>query len=878
MSLTRTKPNKDAPHDVPSILDAMGLSASHQDASPMWAAQSVRTVATLWPLFLLAKLCVLVAVVNMPALIAEIAVGGGHTHHYWLAAAMVADLSVWFIPRQKVMRKILPHLHMWLMLILVMVSALFTNLWIHDLHAPLLSQYPSPAIAQGALMIMAVCIFGNQRILGLAYCVGTSAYSFFVPGTGNELLLATIALTIMISMLAQARFDLARLQVNHAEDMRSRRASRLLTEYEESGRGWFWETDRRGAITYISHSLARSLNFDTDELIGLQLTELVVAGNVGNSEGNRTLGFHLSSRSPFVDIPVRVAITADERWWAISGRPIINDYGQFQGYRGSGADLTEMKRSQAEVTRLAQYDSLTGLANRGQMQRALEQSVMDARGKVRECALFLIDLDRFKSVNDTMGHPAGDALLREVAERLERVVCERGMVGRLGGDEFKVVLPGPVERTKLAVLADAIIASLSQPYIIDETQVTIGASVGISTCPEDGTTAESLVRNADLALYAAKDDGRGVHRFYSSQMLADAEDRRQLEDDLRQALNDGGLDLVYQPIVSAKTENLTGFETLLRWNHPVRGPISPALFIPIAEDSGLIGPLGEWVMRTACDAAAKWPEGLRVAVNVSPIQFANPALPSIVMSALASSGLEPAQLELEITESAFLNEGEETDQMFAQLKGIGVRLALDDFGTGYSSLGYLKKAPFDKIKIDQSFVRGASVAGSRNAAIITSIVSLAEALGMDTTAEGVETHDELALVRSLGCSQIQGFIYGKGSSAEEVEKRFEEQGTEAQASGFKSSRPPRISMLRSVAIFNQGQRYIGRIRNISASGAMVEGLWNVPQGTEFEIELAEGYNVSAQTRWSVDDRMGVQFAQAIDVRTVQSAGPVRKAG
>lgn len=840
----------------------------------MWAAQSVRTAATLWPLFILAKLCVLVSVVDIKALIAE---GGSHNHYYFLLAVMAADLSVWFMPRQKAMRKILPHLQMWMMVVLVMISALFTNLWIHDIDAALLSQYPSPAIAQGALMIMAVCIFGNQRILGLAFCFGISARSFFVPGSGNELVLATIALTIMISMMTQARFDLKRLLINHAEDMKSRRASRLLTEYEESGRGWFWETDRRGAITYISASLARSLNYEPNELIGLQLTQLVVAGNVGNTEGDRTLGFHLSSRSPFVDIAVRVAITSDERWWAISGRPIINDYSQFQGYRGSGADLTEMKRSQAEVTRLAQYDSLTGLANRVQMQRALEQSIMDARGKIGECALFLLDLDRFKSVNDTMGHPAGDALLREVAQRLERVVCERGMVGRLGGDEFKVVLPGMVDRSKLGVLADAIIASLSQPYIIDGVQVVIGASVGISTCPEDGMTAEALVRNADLALYAAKDDGRGVHRFYSSKMLADAEDRRQLEDDLRQALNEGSLDLVYQPIVSAKTEKLTGFETLLRWNHPVRGPISPALFVPIAEDSGLIGPLGEWVLRTACHAAAKWPEGLRVAVNVSPIQFANPTLPGIVMNALAASGLEPAQLELEITESAFLNEGEATDQMFAQLKAIGVRLALDDFGTGYSSLGYLKKAPFDKIKIDQSFVRGASVAGSRNAAIITSIVSLAEALGMDTTAEGVETHDELALVRSLGCSQIQGFIYGKGSSAEDVEQRFTEQGIEARATGFKSSRPPRMSMLRSVAIFNQGQRYIGRIRNISASGAMVEGLWNVPQGTEFEIELAEGHSVAAVTRWSVDDRMGVQFAQAIDVRMVQSAAPVRMA-
>ncbi|MCB2013602.1 MAG: EAL domain-containing protein [Sphingobium sp.] len=874
MSLPRPKTENEMPHDAPRMLDALGLTAPSHDVSPMWAAQSVRTTSLLWPLFMLAKLCVLVSVVNVSELVND---RGAHSHIWWLAAAIVADMAVWLLPRHILASKILPHVQTWTIMALVMLSALFTNLWIHDLHAPLLSQYPSPEIAQGALIIMAVCIFGNQRVLGLAYCLGTSFHSFIVPASGNTLVLGVIAMTIAVSMFTQARFDRKRLLANQAEDMKSRRANRLLTEYEESGRGWFWETDRRGAISYISDALARSLGVPCDKLIGLQLTELVVAGNSGTNDKDRTLGFHLSARSAFVDVPVRVAITEDERWWAISGRPIINEYGQFHGFRGSGSDLTEMKRSQAEVARLAQYDSLTSLANRIQMQRTLEQSVSGPHGRVGDCALFLLDLDRFKSVNDTMGHPAGDALLREVSQRLQRVVGDRGMVGRLGGDEFKVVLPGLIDRPKLGVLADAIIASLSQPYIIEGTQVVIGASVGIAICPDHGSTADSLIRNADLALYAAKGDGRGVHRFYSSEMLAEAEDRRQLEDDLRQALKEGTLDLVYQPIVSAKNERITGFETLLRWNHPKRGAISPAVFIPIAEDSGLIAPLGEWVLRTACHAAAQWPQDTRVAVNVSPIQFANPALPGIVMNALAASGIKPEQLELEITESAFLNEGDATDQMFAQLKAIGVRLALDDFGTGYSSLGYLKKAPFDKIKIDQSFVRGAVVPGSRNAAIITSIVSLAEALGMDTTAEGVETHDELALVRSLGCSQIQGFIYGRGVSAEEVEKQFEEQGREAKANGFKSSRPARMSMLRSVAIFHGGDRYVGRIRNISSGGAMIEGLWNVPGETEFSIELADGMTVEAVTRWSVDDRMGVQFTQPIDVRMVQSAAPVKMA-
>lgn len=866
---------RDANFYGPSLLGMLGLADGGQDVSPMWLAQSIRSVGILWPLFMLAKLCLLLGAVDLAILLDY----PDHRCLAMLGTTMLVDFAIWRLPALRPVRRLKPHRQMWLIGGLVIVSSLSTSLAFQWLPNAASEAFARPVLAQSALAVLAMCIFGHQRILCLAYCIG-AGICFLALGVESYFLPYTVILTtVAISMMTQARFDRRRLLANEEEDRRSRRAHRLLTEYEESGRGWFWETDRTGAISYISEALARSMNMKVDDLIGRSLTDLVVTGEAAANagDGERTLGFHLSARSAFNDIAVRAAVSADERWWAISGRPVVNDYGQFQGFRGSGSDLTEMKRSQAEVARLAQFDSLTGLANRIQMQRHLEQAVSSPLGRMGECALFLLDLDRFKSVNDTMGHPAGDALLRQVSQRLQRVVSDRGVVGRLGGDEFKVVLPGFVDRPKLGVLADAIIASLSQPYIIDGTQVVIGASVGISLCPDDGTTSDELIRNADLALYAAKGDGRGVHRFYSPEMHADAEDRRKLEDDLRAALAEGALHLVYQPVVSAKSEKIIGFEALLRWDHPTRGAISPAIFVPIAEDSGLIGPLGEWVMRTACFAAAKWPAGTRVAVNVSPIQFSNPALPGIIMNALAASGLAPERLELEITESAFLNEGEATDQMFAQLKAIGVRLALDDFGTGYSSLGYLKKAPFDKIKIDQSFVRGASIRGSRNGAIITSIVSLANALGMDTTAEGVETHDELALVRSLGVSQIQGFIYGAGARAEEIDSRFAEQGVEAKPEGFKSSREQRMSMLRSVAIYHQGQRYVGRVRNISTGGAMIEGLWNVPPDTVFSIAIADGISIEATARWSVDDRMGVQFATPVDIRAVQSAAPVRLA-
>ena len=412
----------------------------------------------------------------------------------------------------------------------------------------------------------------------------------------------------------------------------------------------------------------------------------------------------------------------------------------------------------------------------------------------------------------------------------------------------------------------------------------IGVSIGISFCPEDGVTADALIRNADLALYKAKGDGRGVYRFYSADMHADAEDRRQLEQDLRHALTADGLHLVYQPIVSSTTERITGYEALLRWDHPVRGAISPALFVPIAEDSGLIAPIGEWVMRTACRDAAQWDAGIRVAVNVSAMQFANPGFPTTVMQALASAQLAPERLELEITESVFLNDNDGTDAMFTRLKGLGVRLALDDFGTGYSSLGYLKKAPFDKIKIDQSFVRGATQPGSRNGAIIASITSLAQALGMETTAEGVETLDELDLIRMQGCSHVQGFIYEQPLSASAAMDRLKT-GLAAVARGPRSARSPRQTMLRKVVLDHNGQLYNGTIRNISSTGALVEGLWNVPNGTIFNINLSQTHTITATTRWCDDDRMGVEFATPLQrdssgrITAINDASPdpIRKA-
>ncbi|MBB3858842.1 diguanylate cyclase (GGDEF)-like protein/PAS domain S-box-containing protein [Novosphingobium hassiacum] len=715
-------------------------------------------------------------------------------------------------------------------------------------------------IAVVATISLLATVIQSGRLIGVlaaqvSVWAGITCVTSQMGGYVALLLGAVIALA---AYLRQRRIDLFVREKAQIDQRAQTRAQEILSDYEETGQGWFWETDRRGQLTYLSRPVAETIGRKVEELIGRPFSELFNLSEQAG-EGERTLAFHLSARSSFGELAVRAAASDEERWWSITGRPTYDTFNNFTGFRGSGTDLTEKRRSQEHASRLAHFDSLTGLSNRFRMSQTLEKILLAPQVHHRACAVFLLDLDRFKQVNDTLGHPAGDALLKHVAQRLERVVGKMGRVGRLGGDEFQMILPGKIEREQLGHLAARVIESLSQPYSIEGSRVMIGASIGIAIAPDDGMTSEALIRNADLALYAAKDGGRGRYHFYAADLHSDAEERRKMEEDLRDAVTNGGLELYYQPVVQTSTEKITGFEALLRWNHPEQGWISPSRFIPVAEDTGLIAPIGEWALRTACQDLARWPENVRVAVNVSPLQFANPSLPAIVTSALASAQVAAERLELEITESVFLNDDEGTDQMFKSLKAIGVRLALDDFGTGYSSLGYLRTAPFDKIKIDQSFVRGATQPGSRNGAIIASIVSLAEALGMETTAEGVETLDELDLVRMLGCSHVQGYIYERPLSSMNASARLST-GLMAIAQGPRSSRAARQSMLRKVLLDHGGHNYNAMIRNISQTGALIEGLWNVPAGTIFRVQLADTLVVTATCRWSNDDRMGVEFS------------------
>ncbi|HEY9453319.1 MAG TPA: EAL domain-containing protein [Bradyrhizobium sp.] len=440
------------------------------------------------------------------------------------------------------------------------------------------------------------------------------------------------------------------------------------------------------------------------------------------------------------------------------------------GWVATHEDITEQRQSEVKIEYMAHHDSLTGLANRVLLNDRLELAL----GRVQReemVAVHHLDLDQFKAVNDTFGHPCGDRLLRIVAERLCGLTGEADTISRMGGDEFVIVQTAIADPADATSLAQRVIEELSEPYDIDGQQAVIGVSIGISVGPGDGSSPDKLLRNADLALYRAKSDGRGTFRFFEPVMDLQMQARRIMEQDLRKALPAGEFELHYQPVVNLASNEISGFEALVRWNHPIRGMISPADFIPLAEEIGFIVPMGEWIIRQACTTAAQWPDHLHVAVNISAIQFRSPGLMQLIVGALAASGLAPTRLEIEITESVLLNNREATLAVLHQLRALGIRIAMDDFGTGYSSLTYLQSFPFDKIKIDRSFVKNVTEnASSLN--IVRAVAALANGMGMTATAEGVETAEQLDRIASEGCTEMQGFLFSRPLPAAEIERRF----------------------------------------------------------------------------------------------------------
>ncbi len=539
----------------------------------------------------------------------------------------------------------------------------------------------------------------------------------------------------------------------------------LLRDFEESASDWLWQTDDGLCLHRVSGRLATLLECDQAALQGLPLGELIASGSlvpVGEKHDNDKLAACLAQRTAFRDLQVLVAFKGRTRWFSLAGKPVLDEAGHFTGYRGVGSDITAARKSDERIAYLARYDSLTGLPNRTVFQEALEQACAQSV----PFALMCLDLDGFKSVNDTLGHATGDSLLVAVARRMRGCLREGDIVARLGGDEFAVLQSHGDARTAEA-LARRLVEHVAEPYRIGSVPASVGLSIGIALSDNASADAEGLLRGADLALYQSKGEGRGTWHFFEPAMAARAQIRHAMQADLRRAIDQDELLLEFQPILDIASGDITGAEALVRWLHPQKGRIAPNDFIPIAEESGLILPLGAWVLHRACREAATWDGEARVAVNLSPLQFRDPRLLELVDAALAGSGLSPHRLELEITESVFLDAADRTVACLEALRSRGIHIALDDFGTGYSSLSYLRSFPFDKVKIDQSFIRDLSV-NDDAIAIVQAIVGMASSLGMYTTGEGVETASQARLLQLTGCSQVQGYLFGRPCSSEAI--------------------------------------------------------------------------------------------------------------
>ena len=606
-------------------------------------------------------------------------------------------------------------------------------------------------IASLGLVVVLPCVVAWMASFTAGLCVALLIGRHSLPFEPMLSILFTLGVAIF-GVLAVARWVFTQLKTSADIGSQSESSALLLQEYEQRGVGWLWQVDSENRVTYISSRMVALVGRPASQLFGHSLPSLL--------GGSAELGSKLLAKQPFANLEMELETGRGPRWISIAGDPIIDTAGRFEGFRGVGSDVTEIRQTQERLTHLANMDVLSGLPNRGRVRQLLGESLREATAGNSACAILFLDLDGFKPVNDTFGHPKGDAVLRAVAKRLVTEVGAAGHVGRMGGDEFAVVVPDAQSRKAVEQMAQRIIDSIKEPYDIDGANIRIGVSIGCAFGPIDGATVDDLILKADLALYEAKGAGRGIARYFSSELQSEKEDRVRLEQDLRSALASNQFHLVFQPLVAAKTQKLTGFEALIRWNHPKRGLVPPVEFIPVAEEIGLMPLIGQWVIEEACRAAASWPDHVSVALNVSPKQIVLPNLPNLVSEALARHRVQGNRIELEVTEGVFLGDNGPTLDVLKRLRQLGVGIALDDFGTGYSSIGYLNKAIFHKLKIDGSFVREANTR-PENVAIIQSIVQLAQSFRMSVTAEGVETPKDFERMRELGCDTIQGYLFGR---------------------------------------------------------------------------------------------------------------------
>lgn len=633
---------------------------------------------------------------------------------------------------------------------------------------PFLAQY-----AEG-LQVAVLGIVGTAILCGvlLVHRTALQAATFHVLTMTPSLLLTTwlvggfgawplllLILSFGFALLATIRLQdrhfvaAAKTEIERRENAMT--VNMLLNDYEEQSSDLLWTVGPRGNLRDVSERLAQKLLREPDVLEGSPFLELFVKG-----EERDALARHIVERSAFRDLLVKLRIAGEMRYWRLSARPRVD--GRMSGV---ARDVTADRLIEERVAFMAHYDNLTGLANRYLFNERLRSLAGDTRSNGASIALFYLDLDDFKAVNDTRGHLVGDRLLREVGTRLEQEVRSEDLVARLGGDEFAVLIETRAGDGLLIERAHRFLSVIRAPYEIEGHTYRVSTSVGVARCIEGDCDADELMRRADLALYAAKEKGRDHLALFEPELDRRARERREIESDLRDALTRGQMRLHYQSIIDLDTGKTTGIEALLRWYHPQRGIIPPSDFLPVAEETGMIGALGEWAIREALAEASAMPGEFRLAINLSPTQVKNPNLVATVAQAIHQHEFAPERVELEITEHVLLDQSDVSRSTLMRLHDLGVRIALDDFGTGYSSLGYLRSFPFDRIKIDRTFVENV-VTDMHSKAIISSITRLADALGMQTTAEGIEDREQLELLRKLGVEEAQGFLICKPVAAE----------------------------------------------------------------------------------------------------------------
>ncbi|MFN8580228.1 MAG: EAL domain-containing protein [Gemmatimonadaceae bacterium] len=602
--------------------------------------------------------------------------------------------------------------------------------------------------------------FAFVVVLSLGAFVGIvqsdSRYTFELAG-----LLVAYAAVVLRGALGTAQLFIDRFIAEILLYERGQVIGLLLNEFEDKGSDWLFELDRDLCIVEHSPRFAEVCRLDGPTLSGVRLPDLIEPASREDLLNRIAVG------RPFRKLEVSALGPEGLRWWSISASPIIDERGRFSGWRGVGSDTTNVKQAQDKVAWMAATDILTGLKNRTSFRELAAAALSASRTRGSTMAIGCLDLDYFKSVNDTLGHPAGDLLLREVARDLAEFEKHGVTVGRLGGDEFGLLFQSMGSPRHVHLLAEQIIERVSVAYEIQGSRVTVGASVGIAFGPEDGDTVDDLLRNADLALYRSKDRARGKAVRYTGSMLREAEEKRSIKEDLGIGLARGEFQLYFQPILDVQASAPVAMEALVRWQHPTRGLLAPDAFIGVAEASGMISPLGDWILAEACRQASRWPEHLRVAVNLSPAQLGRASLLHSIVDALSRAGLPANRLELEITEALLLSHEAQTLQFISEMHALGIRIALDDFGTGFSSLNYLTRYRVNTIKIDRSFVSGGASRDDR-AAIIEAVTGLASKLGCTTTAEGVETEESFAWVTSLGCTHVQGYHFAKPMPATAV--------------------------------------------------------------------------------------------------------------